>query len=103
VRIVIWGSTHYEICLCKKTNKDGSESMINPSSAQAFLETYSETPVQVASLSCSKIATGEYVVRFFADKTIYKTKTMYYIAFYYVYEGDTICKREAITIEPARC
>ena len=98
MRKVEWGDTLFEkFETTRKVN--GIDTAVDAANYSAALETYVSEPTEVEELSCLKIGTGEYVVSFYAEKTVYAPMENYYITFYWDYAGLHKCERVAIKIE----
>ena len=98
---VEWGSTIYLKYECQELQADDSYLNITPDTYEAWLETAESKPQQVVQLDVIDSGeTGIYYVRFYADKATIDCPKAYYIAFYYTYQGDTICQRELVKVLP---
>lgn len=97
MRMVEWGSTLFEKFTLQRKNGGTYENIV-PSDVFAVLETYSQTPQTLASLSCRNIGTGTYVVSFYADKATTQTDKLYYITLYWEYLDDKMCERVLVKV-----
>jgi hypothetical protein len=98
IRKVEWGSTWGEV-IDTQIRVDGAYTNVDADSYSAQLETYDTQPAKVADLSCTKVGTGEYVMWFYADTSLYDPLSNYYLAFTWVYGGKTQIKRVPVRIE----
>jgi len=96
-KLVEWGSTYFEEFTTQALSGD-TYINVDPATIDCKLETYSDTPFEVADLDCEKQSTGVYYVEFYADKTLYTTNSSYYLVMYWTYESKNMCERVAIQI-----
>ena len=96
-KLVEWGSTYFEEFTTQALS-GASYVNVDPDTIECKLETYANTPVEVADLTYEKQSTGVYYVEFYADQSLYSTGTSYYITMYWTYDGKSMCERVAIQI-----
>lgn len=98
MRQVEWGDTEFIVYTCQ-AKVDDVWTNVTPDNVYAVSESYATKPVFIESLSCETDETGIYVAKFFADKTKYNPKTVYYVTLYWHYNDVQKCERVPVSVK----